>query len=387
MIHRLLSDIIRNASRSILLLGPRQCGKTTLLEALGPDLVINLAHEPTFLAVSSNSRELEERIQEARPRTILIDEVQRLPSILNTVQYLIDQSKKRSPLLFYLSGSSARKLKRGHANLLPGRVLTYHLGTIVSSELDYGMDSHWALSYGTLPEIVELSKTKNRALCEQLLRSYSSSYLREEIMAEALSRNIEGFSRFLMISATYSGKILDLNKLSREAMIPRVSAGRYFEVLEDTLIAKRCYPFRSRFFKKTVKHPKFFFFDIGVLNGLLKNFMPSKDRIGYLFEHLIYNQLEFSANALNKDIDIKYFRTHDGAEVDFIVTFEGHLYFIELKASQNVNASDCRSIQMLMSCHKSKSTTGFLFHLGSTTKKMGDVISVNWQEGFKIMGL
>lgn len=196
MIARRLGPVLAAGTKSLLLLGPRQTGKSTLMQGLAPDLAVNLFHEPTFLEFARNPLELEERLAAVaptrRPARIFIDEIQRLPSLLNTIQVLLDESAKR--YRFLLTGSSARKLRRGNANLLPGRVHTYHLGPITAGELGYRIDTRAALAVGTLPGI--LSET-SRPDQEKTLRSYGATYLKEEVQAESLSRNLEGFARFI----------------------------------------------------------------------------------------------------------------------------------------------------------------------------------------------
>jgi predicted AAA+ superfamily ATPase len=199
MLVRLLASKLGETSKSVLLLGPRQTGKSTLLLDLRPDVVINLADESEFLSFAANPGELAQRMAAKQVETVLIDEVQRLPSLLNTVQALVDRAKHEGRTLrFFLSGSSARKLRRGQANLLPGRVLTYRLGPLSSVEIGPGFDPRRAMELGTLPEPYLES---DRATAEKLLASYAGTYLKEEIQAEALSRNLEGFSRFLHVAA------------------------------------------------------------------------------------------------------------------------------------------------------------------------------------------
>src|SRR3989344_468657 len=312
-IKRSLSSALNKPRKSVLLLGPRQTGKSTLIETLKPDLTINLAHEPTFIEFAKNPNELEQRINLNKMKTIFLDEVQRLPSLLNTVQVLAD--KHKDSIKFFLTGSSARKLKRGKANLLPGRILVYYLGTLSASELNYNVDLSIALETGVLPGIYIEKET---AMRKKILQSYSITYLKEEIQAEALTRNIEGFSRFLYAASALSGNFLDISKLASQAQVPRESAVRYFEILEDTLIVRRCEAFSKNVRKRLIQHPKFYFFDIGVLNALLNNFTASADRIGLLFEHFFFNQLVSSAWAKDQNIQISTFRTQHGAEVDFI---------------------------------------------------------------------
>jgi predicted AAA+ superfamily ATPase len=242
MIPRRLAPLLQRSAKSFLLLGPRQTGRSTLVAQLAPDLSINLFHEPTYLEFARNPRELEERLAVLRhgtgPVSVFIDEVQRLPSLLNTIQVLLD--RPRSPYRFLLTGSSARKLRRGQANLLPGRVHTYHLGPITAGEMSYQLDTPQALATGTLPGILSEPDADVR---RKTLRSYAATYLKEEVQAESLSRNLEGFARLLGIAAEWAGHHLDLSKLAAAAQVARQSAARYFEILEDTLIVRRAEPF------------------------------------------------------------------------------------------------------------------------------------------------
>ena len=195
MIIRNVSPLLDASKKSVLLLGPRQTGKSTLVRALKPDLAVNLADESEYLSFARNPREIHERLLAQTYKTVFIDEIQRLPGLLNTVQSILDEGSRKTK--FYLTGSSARKLKHGKANLLPGRVHSYLLGPLAASEMGYNVDTKKALSIGTLPGIWT---DKDPAQREKTLRSYAATYLKEEIQAEALTRNVEGFSRFLYVS-------------------------------------------------------------------------------------------------------------------------------------------------------------------------------------------
>ncbi len=338
MIDRIIESRLRNAKKSILLLGPRQTGKSTLVRSLRPALEVNLARETEFLTFSANPSELEERLAKTRPSTVFIDEVQRLPSLLNTVQALIDDAKiGGAPLKFFLTGSSARKLRRGQANLLPGRILSFSLGSLAAAEIGDELDVKRALELGTLPEPY---LEPDRSAAEKLLESYAGTYLREEIQAEALSRNLQGFSRFLQVAAASSGQILDYSKLAQKARVSRTSTMRYFELLDDTLLVYRLSPFADAPAADLIKHPKYYFFDTGVLNGLLGNFLASDDRIGNLFEHLVVGQLRATAMAYDKKMDLQTFRTRGGLEVDFMVRIGETLWAVEAKATSNLRAHD-----------------------------------------------
>ena len=329
MLERLLKTTLLKQKKSILLLGPRQVGKSTLLLQLKPDLVINLAREREYLAHASNPGLLEELIGEAKPRQVFIDEVQRIPSILNTVQAIIDENKGANAIRFLLSGSSARKLKRGQANLLPGRVITYSLGGLSSLELDGDLHLKKSMAYGFLPEVF-LEKDAQQA--SDILLSYAGTYLKEEIQAELLVRNIQGFSRFLNSFAEHSGRVLDLSKVSSKAKVSRTGATRFLEILEETLLIHRCDSFDEIESADTISHPKYYFFDPGVLNGLLGGFALSQDRRGMLFEHTVIAQIKNTAAALNIPVKVFYFRTRNGLEVDFIVRTKEKIWAIEAKS-------------------------------------------------------
>lgn len=373
MITRNLSHTLRNAKKSILLLGPRQVGKSTLLESLNPDLVINLADEAEFLNFTANPSELQSRIEEQNPSTILVDEVQRLPSLLNTIQVIIDQNKKRQ---FFLSGSSARKLRRGSANLLPGRLFNYRLGPISCLEVQFKMNTQKALEVGTLPE----PYTEDRGFAEKHLRNYTATYLREEIIAESLTRGIQGFSRFLQKAAEHSGQFLDFSKLASRSKVNRSAARRYYELLEDTLICDRVDAYQTEQCD-LVKHPKYFFFDNGVVNGVLGNFKASADRAGLLLEHLFFNQLKNTSYCLDKDIRVSHFRTRGGLEVDFVIEIEDRICLVEVKT----NTPSASELNPIVTARKyfPKLTECFVACGKTENKKTNNVRIMNWQEVIK----
>lgn len=341
MIKRLITQQIQSNKRSVLLLGPRQTGKSTLLSSLNPDLSINLARENEFLRYSANPDLFIDQVESSSAKVIFVDEVQRIPGLLNSIQALIDENRSKRPLRFFLSGSSARKLKRGQANLLPGRVFPYQLSGLCAQELQYKVETKRALQFGFLPEPYF---EQDDSVCAKLLTSYSALYLKEEIQAEALARNIQGFARFLLILAKSAGHILDFSKLSNLAKVSRTSSIRFVEILEDTWIAERVSVFEDAEGADCIRHPKLYFFDVGVLNGLLENFSASLDRLGILFEHLVYTQIRNSALALDLPVKIQYFRTRHGVEVDFIVTIRDRVWAIEVK-SGDISSADLSGLK------------------------------------------
>lgn len=341
MIARMISSRIERTSKSVLLLGPRQTGKSTLLNSLKPDVVINLARENEFLRYSANMDLFSEHLEGTDARLVFVDEIQRIPGLLNTIQAIIDESKDRRPIRFLLSGSSARKLRRGQANLLPGRVFAFQIAGLCAKELNYDMDLGRCLKYGFLPEPF---LTKSTDDCEKLLESYASTYLKEEIQAEALARDIQGFARFLLTLAEASGQVLDFSKIANRAKVSRTSCIRFVEILEDTLVAQRVTSFEKASTADFVRHSKLYFFDNGVLNGLLNDFSTGSNRRGLLFEHLIYSQLRNSAFAADSAIEIQYFRTRHGIEVDFIVELKGKTWAIECKSGE-AGAQDLKGLK------------------------------------------
>lgn len=381
MINRIISPAIAKNKKSILLLGPRQVGKSTLISRLAPDLLINLANEIDFMTHSSQPEELSKLISIQSAKTIFIDEVQRIPRILNTVQALVDKHKQ---LKFYLTGSSARKLKRGGANLLPGRVLNFKLGPIIAAEMSYKLETKRTLSLGSLPEIY-LEKQTSQA--QHLLKSYAANYLQEEIKAEALTRNLESFARFLNEAILSVGQFIDHTKIAKKTKISRHAVPRYFEILEDTMIGYRVFPFAPLIESADIiRHPKFYLFDNGVYNGVLQNFTPSLDRIGPLAEQLVFTQILHSSWAHNQSVTISSFRTRAGVEVDFIVETKNGPIAIEVKTNDNISTEDCEGLIFFKKLYPHHSGL-FIFHMGTSELKLGPVWALPWQKGIREIGL
>ena len=343
MYKRLLAEKLGKTTKSILLLGPRQTGKSTLVKTLNPDLSINLAFEQVFLDYSAQPGLIEKVILRERPKTIFIDEVQRIPSLLNTVQGILDDNPRKHR--FYLTGSSARKLKRGKANLLPGRVVQYQLGPLIHEELGDDLELDDALAFGTLPGCVT---EKDAGARRDMLRTYASTYLKEEVQAEALTRQIEG-ARFLFVAASKSGEFLDFSKIGSLAAISQKTSSRFFEILEDTLIVNRLNAYAANETRRLVRHPKYYFFDTGVLNGLLKNFTLSEDRRGFLFEHFIVNQVHTANFIMGEPARLSTYRTEAGSEVDLILEKDGDTLSLEIKSGTRVSPGDFSGLRSFAS--------------------------------------
>jgi len=374
IIDRNILKIIAKSNKSALLLGPRQTGKSTLLGLLRPELSINLADQAEFLAFAADPTLLKRRLNAFKGERVLIDEIQRLPSLLHTIQTIIDAHRN---VRFLLTGSSATKLRRGQANLLPGRLHVFGLGPLVASELAYELDTQRALSFGTLPGVYLEESDQERA---RTLSSYAATYLKEEIQAEALTRNIEGFARFLRVAAVTASQYLDLRKLSDEAQINHQSARRYFEVLEDTLIVRRLEAFAKSDRRRLVQHPRYVFFDNGVLNGLLGNFVASDDRKGMLFENFMISQVVHGLAAADDfGSRLSSYRTDHGAEVDLVIERSGELIALEFKASRNVGKSDVSGL-LNFAKYYGRPHRAMIGYLGDHAQVVDGVDVLPWQE-------
>ncbi len=382
MINRIIKGSLLETKKSILLLGPRQVGKSTLMHKLNPDLEINLSDEREFLKYSSQPTALREILIEIKARTVFIDEIQRMPKLLNTIQAIVDSNKN---MKFFMTGSSARKLKRGDANLLPGRLVNLNLGSFVSAEFNYAMDTRKALEYGCLPEIY-LSKDERENV--RILKSYGANYIKEEIRAEAVVRSLDAFARFLQEVITTVGCFVDYTKVSKKSKISRHAIPRYYEILEDTLIGYRIFPFlHPSHSVDLVKHPKFYFFDNGVYNGLLENFTASRDRVGVLAEQLVFSQILHSSWAFEKTAKISTFRERTGIEVDFILENKAELIAIEVKNKDEIEGDDLAGLRFFNENVKFKSKKLFVFHMGRSESKKGNIWVLPWQKGLKEIGL
>jgi len=374
---RYLTGILEKIRKSVLLLGPRQTGKSTLIETLNPSLTINLADEQTFVEYLRDPGLLRAAI--GSHKKVFIDEIQRIPSLLNTVQALIDADRK---LQFLLTGSSARKLRRGQANLLPGRTLNFELGPLSLLELQSDFDLAKAVTIGLLPGIYA---EPDEGIAKKTLRSYSVTYLREEIQAEALTRNLSGFSRFFSVAVSRSGDILDFSKISKEASIERMSARRYYDILLDTLIASEIPPFSKSARRRLVQHPKFYLFDVGVLNGFLDNFSASADRMGMLLEHLVQQLILSGAKAKDETVRLSTYRTEASAEVDFILERGTEVFAIEVKASKKFHPTDLRGLKSFAKFYRKKHTA-ILIYQGENRLREDAVHILPLTDAMKILG-
>lgn len=304
---------------SIFLFGPRMTGKTFLLrpikphgyfDLLDPELEMALRHNPKIfweqiLALSAGSR-------------VVVDEVQRVPALLDYAQKAMEERG----FIFILSGSSARKLKRGGANLLGGRAADLKLHPLTLEEAGAGYSLKQCLQFGALPKVVQLSLEKNSQDAKRILRSYITTYIKEEIQAEALTRNLGAFQRFLNVAVQGNGQIIEFSNISRECSVPMSTVKEYYSILEDTLLGQFLWPWDRSERKKA--RPKFYFFDCGVVRALQNRLEdpPTPAENGILFENFIFREFTKYRDYLEKPHEFSFWR-NGVHEIDLLIS-DGH---------------------------------------------------------------
>ena len=323
--------LFQPSERSFFLLGPRGTGKTTWLrnyykkavfyDLLNPAVYLKLRRQPELFR--------QELLALPEKTVVIVDEVQKLPVILDDVHHFLSQKNNKKQ--FILSGSSARKLKRTSVNLLGGRASRKLFYPLIYSEHQI---NKWdeILRFGTLPEVLNLKKKSHKI---EFLESYALTYLREEIQQEAVVKNINSFSNFLDIASLCNAQVINISSLARDSGVARTTLNGYFQALEDTLIGSWIFVWKSKTRVKSVHHPKFFFFDTGVvraLTGRIREPIFPEER-GHLLETYLLNELKVWDQIHNWDAKIRFWRTHYGAEVDFIIEIKRQKIGIEIKSS------------------------------------------------------
>ncbi|MBP9726906.1 MAG: ATP-binding protein [Gammaproteobacteria bacterium] len=385
-IHRLIEFVIRKhlqRGKSILLLGPRQTGKTTLIEQyIKPNISYSFAHVATRLRYEKNpallEKELEEKLKNySSPPVIFIDEVQKIPLVMDMAQVFIDKRQAQ----FILSGSSARKLKTGsEVNLLPGRVVSLHMTPLLYQELrSLNSSLESILLYGTLPNIVTEVDAASR---EMDLYSYVETYLEEEIRKEAMVRNLGHFSRFLQLAAGEAGKQLNFTRLSQDVGISDTTIANYYQILEDCLIVSRIDPIVNSMTKRRlIKSPKYLFFDLGVRRACANEGtqLPQKI-IADLFEQFVGNELVYRSQQDFPEVKVRYWRDSAGPGIDYVLDVAQHYIPIEVKWSDKPNLSDARHILKFMEEYP-QAQQGYIVCQTPHRYKIHDkILALPWQE-------
>ncbi len=366
------------ARRSALLLGPRQTGKSTLVADQVPASawILDLLRHDEFLRYSKDPsafrRAVEERARRG-VRVICVDEVQKVPALLDEIHGLIE----RGGLRFVLTGSSARKLRRGGANLLAGRAVSLRLHPLVVPEHGARFDLERALRLGALPAVVAAEDADAR----RMLRDYAETYLREEVQAEALVRNLGGFARFLDIAAAQSGELLNAAAVGRDAALSARTVQEYFQILEDTLIGYRLEAWRKSVRKRLVAHPRFYLFDTGVTNALNRRLSATLDPAarGRLFEQWLVLECRRRIDYAASEARLFFWRTNHGAEVDLLIEKHGRLLAaVEIKSTRRVAGADLAGLRSFREEHET--VPRFVVTPSSEPHRLEQVLVTNWED-------
>ena len=322
-------------SKSCFLFGPRQCGKSSLVRETMPDAhIFNLLSGDTFAHLARNPNYIDETCRDEKP--IVIDEIQKMPGLLDEVHRLIEEKGKR----FLLTGSSARKLRRGGVNLLGGRARMRNMHPFSASELGDRFNIDRAVNIGLVPGIWISGEP------DEDLAGYVSLYLEQEIMQEGATRNLPAFSRFLEVAALSNGEQINYQSIASDAQIPRSTVQEYFKILKDTLLAREVPVWRKGRSRKTVETAKFYLFDTGVARRLSgrKKLVRGTPEYGHAFECWVMHEIATYADAFRRDAEIAYWRTRTNLEVDFVVNGE---VAIEAKTTGSATKNDLKGLRAI----------------------------------------
>ena len=329
--------------KSCFLLGPRQTGKSSLIKnELKGFKVFNLLDSEVFLNFSAHPSNLRKAIM-AEDKIVIIDEIQKLPELLDEVHLLIEDKK----INFLLTGSSARKLRKAGVNLLGGRARKRYLHPFIYHEVADQFELSKVLNYGLIPSIFYSDEPYDD------LSSYVGDYIQQEIIAESLVKKIPAFSRFLEVSALCSGQIINYANISNDSQVPATTVQEYFQILRDTLIGSDLPVWKGSLKRKPISTSKFYFFDIGVVNFITKRKIINERNVdyGFAFEHYIYHELRAYADYNNLVDALFYWRSSSGHEVDFILN---DILAVEIKSKSNITSKDLKGIRALMEEKKLK---------------------------------
>jgi predicted AAA+ superfamily ATPase len=328
---------------SFFLWGPRQTGKSTLLRGLYPDAFwLDLLKTDDLVRYTQRPSLLREEL-EAEPtrRLVVVDEIQKVPGLLDEIHWLIENRSR----VFAMSGSSARKVRRSHANLLGGRAVRYELFGLTSEEIGRGFDLVRALNHGLLPRHY-LADAPGR-----YLRAYVQDYLKEEILQEGLSRNLPAFSTFLSTAALSDAELISYTSIARECGVSSPAVKDWFEILVDTLLGSYLPAYTKRPKRRVIGAPKFYFADVGVVNVLAKRgrIEPGSPLFGKAFESWVHHELRAYSQYRERFFDLSHWRLASGIEVDFIV--DDMAGAIEAKGTGRVRSDELNGLRQLVVDH------------------------------------
>ena len=368
--------------KSVLLLGPRQTGKTTMIKhAIRPDISYTFAQASVRQRYEQNPALLESELIEqlkhySSPPVVCIDEIQKIPRAMDIAQHLIDDKKAR----FILTGSSARKLKHNHEiNLLPGRVVALSMTPLLYDEIAaQQLTLEDILLYGTLPGII-IDTDKEAKNID--LYSYVTTYLEQEIRAEAVVRNIGSFARFLQIAAGESGRQLSFTRLSQDIGVADTTIANYYQILEDCLITLRIDPItNSQTNRRLIKSPKYLFFDLGIRRACANESTGLQHRMRTeLFEHYVGNELIYQSQLGFPHVKVKYWRDAAGPEIDYVLDAAHQYIPIEVKWSDKPGLPDARHLVRFMQEHPSVKMSYIVCRTPHRYKLAEKITVIPWQ--------
>ncbi|PWU12623.1 MAG: ATPase [Bdellovibrio sp.] len=371
-------------NNSLFLFGARGCGKTTLLQELFPSrstLWIDLLKADDEDRFRRDPDQLSFLIGSQKPQRVVLDEIQKIPKLLDIVHREIERNRG---LQFVLTGSSARKLKRGAANLLAGRAFEYFLFPLTFKELGARFDLNEVLRFGSLPRLLHLRSEEEKS---DYLRAYARTYLKEEILQEQIIRNIDPFQDFLEVAAQSNAKILSYSKMSRDLGVDDKTVKNYFSILTDTYMGLLLPPFHRSIRKRQRESPKFYFFDLGVKRAMERNLTvdlnPKSYAFGEAFESWIVQECHRFNEYFKMDFRISYLRTQSYVEVDLIFERPGKPdLLVEIKSSDFVTEDDVRSLARIANDWDRKCQAQ-LWSQDLREKMILDVQCLHWQQGLQ----
>lgn len=362
-------QLLGSEGESLFLWGARQTGKSTLLKSLFKDaLWFDLLKSDIFIRYERDPAQFREVIlAKGEDRVVIVDEIQKIPALLDEIHWLIVNHRVR----FILSGSSPRKILRSGANLLGGRALRYELYPLSCSEIPQ-FDLIRALNNGLLPRHYLSDNPK------KLIDAYIGNYLRDEIAAEAKIRNINAFGRFLEAAAFSNGEMVNFTNIAADCGVSAISVKEYFQILEDTLIGRYVPSFQKKPKRRVIQAPKFYYFDIGITNHLLKRgrIEMGSESFGNAFEHFIYQELYAHSNYSGGNYSIAYWRTTSQIEVDFILG--DHKIAIEVKGTDNVQSKHLKGLKAFSEEYNVEKQ--IVISNDPMDRKVGDIMVMPWRK-------
>ncbi len=379
-------------SNSFFMFGARGTGKSTLIqERLAVHdknlLVIDLLE----LAVADKyGRRPDLLYDELRLnpgiKWVMLDEIQKVPALLDVVHRTIE-TREFIPPKFAISGSSARKLKHGNANLLAGRAFVNYLFPLTHHELGEHFKLDDVLNWGSLPKIFSLKTDEER---REYLRSYGLMYLSEEVWAEHLVQKLEPFRHFLEVAAQMNGQLLQYANIARDVGVDEKTIKKYFEILEDTHMGFLLHPYHPSMRKRQLQSPKFYFFDLGVVRSLARTLsveiIPQTNLYGDAFEHFVVCEIQRLSHYLKNDYRLSYIRTKDDAEIDLVIERPGRkIALVEIKSKESTDIDDSKHLRAF--AKDFTNSESYVLSRDSADRVSDNIQYLHWRTGLESLGL